>query len=957
MHKRLLAVALVLALWPSAGLLPAIAAEGGNAKAILSRIGAARGICVLPGDSRCQLALELARNSELTLYVELAGFEDVEAAARAADAAGLYGTRIHVQKGTPGRIGLADNVADAVVMPGDSRATPKAEVLRVLRPGGKAIVGQAEWTKPFPEGMDDWSHHYHGPDNNPQSLDRLARAPYLTQFIAEPRYGPAPQAAVASAGRIFMAFGHVAWHQREEPWLNTLIAMNGFNGTVLWTRPLTPGIMVDRSTMIATPTVLYLADEKSCKLIDAATGEIKDEIAPPAELSGGTFWKWMALEDGVLYALIGEAEPQDPVARWGSVQHGWPWGGISKGYNAADYRWGFARTLLAIDPKTKEVLWHHREDPPIDSRSLCMKNGRIYFCSFGRYLACLNAKTGKPVWRRTAEKDPEVFKAIGPYRPGHGYIGGWKSTVYVKCTDKVLYVVGPQVEWLTAISATDGGFLWKHPAKDLHIVIRDDGVYTIGAQNTQNDTKRLNLLSGEILASFQTHRRACTRSTGSVDGILFRASGGSGRFDPVTGKVQWISAMRPSCHVGVVIANGHLYWVPWVCDCNLQMFGVICCGPAGQFAFDQKADEQQRLEKAPGDPASVAKFDPSPADWPTYRADNARSARTQAAIPDRVVRLWRFAPPVAAEPTAPVAAGGMVFLGGSDGIVRALDAASGEVRWTAYTGGWVRFPPTISGGRALVGSDDGWVYALEAATGRLLWRFRAAPVERRIPVYGALPSTWPVASGVLVEKDTAYFAAGINDYDGTHVYAVDAATGKIRWQNNTAGHLDTWSRRGVACQGEILLGDGRLYLAGGNAVSPGVFDLASGRCLNDPPTAMGTSARRGRELRLSGGRVAVSGQPLHSRPDSPVYDKSAQWVNAVVVAKNADLACLVRKSQEGPAWILAARSLEDGGPLWTRPLPAAPVRWAIAVDAQGRVIVSLRNGQVVCFGKKAGGPG
>ena len=35
----------------------------------------------------------------------------------------------------------------------------------------------------------------------------------------------------------------------------------------------TPGIMVDRSTMIATPETLYLADDKSCKLLDAATGE------------------------------------------------------------------------------------------------------------------------------------------------------------------------------------------------------------------------------------------------------------------------------------------------------------------------------------------------------------------------------------------------------------------------------------------------------------------------------------------------------------------------------------------------------------------------------------------------------------------------------------------------------------------------------------------------------------
>jgi len=948
MRKRLLGLG-VLVVLSMAQFLPAIAAETSKARAILSRIGVTRGICVLLGDKGCELALGLARNSELTLFVQLASAEDVAAASRAADAAGLYGTRIVVAKGSPARIGLADNVADALVAAAP-RGVPKAEALRVLRPEGKALLGQKELIKPFPKGTDDWSHHYHGPDNNTQSRDRLARAPYMTQFIAEPRYGPAPQAAVASGGRIFMAFGHVAWHQREEPCLDTLIAMNGYNGTILWKRPLRSGIVVDRSTMIATPTTLYLADQKSCKLIDPATGKVRDEIVAPVKLTGGTFWKWMALDDGVLYALIGEAEGQDRVARWRRTGHGWPWGGISDGYNKGPYRWGFSSTLLAISPKTKRVLWRHREGEPIDSRGLCVKSGRIYICSFGKYVACLNAKTGREIWRRTAQKDPDIFRAIGPYRPGHGYVGGWKSTVYLKCTDRALYFVGPQVNWLTALSAEDGRFLWKYPARDLHIVIRDDGLYTIGCQGSKGHTNKLDPLTGKVLASYQTHRRACTRSTGSVDSILFRASGGSARFDPAAGKVQWISAMRPSCHVGVVVANGHLYWLPWTCDCNLQMFGVICLGPAGEFQFDQKATAQQRLDKVAAEPTKVAAFGASAADWPTYRANNARTARTQAAIPDKVVRLWAFAGK--AEPTAPVAVGGMAFLSGSDGIVRAFDAATGEPRWTAYAGGSVRFPPTIANGRALVGSDDGYAHAFEAATGRLLWRFRAAPAERRIPVYGRLLSTWPVASGVLVESGTAYLAAGINDFDGTHVYALDPATGAIKWQNNTSGHLDAWSRRGVACQGEMLLHNGRLYLAGGNAVSPGVFDIRNGQCLSRPPTSMGTRARRGRELRLAGGKVSVCGQPLHSLPEYPVYSGEVRWENPVVAAKNARLFCRRGKGAKGPTWQLVAQ--RDGRDLWQQPLPAEPVRWGMAVDAQGRTIVTLRNGQVLCFGKKPG---
>ena len=53
-------------------------------------------------------------------------------------------------------------------------------------------------------------------------------------------------------------------------------------------------------------------------------------------------------------------------------------------------------------------------------------------------------------------------------------------------------------------------------------------------------------------------------------------------------------------------------------------------------------------------------------------------------------------------------------------------------------------------------------------------------MERTIPVYSTLRSTWPVGSGVLVEDGIAYAAAGIANHDGTHVYALDAVTGKLR---------------------------------------------------------------------------------------------------------------------------------------------------------------------------------
>ncbi|MHC4228030.1 MAG: outer membrane protein assembly factor BamB family protein [Planctomycetota bacterium] len=984
-----------------------------RADSVLKEIGATRGICVLPGDTDCDLAIELAGKSDLLFYVQLQRARDVARACRAADEAGLFGTRIFIGKGSPANLHLAGNIADAVVVVDNTSNVSERDALRILRPGGKALLGTKVLVKPFPDGMDDWSHPYHGPDNNPLSEDRLIRAPYMTQFLSDPRYGPAPQLAVSAGGRVFKAFGHVAWHEREEPFLNTLVAFNGFNGTILWKQSLPEGLMVHRNTMIATPETLYLGDDKSCKLIDAATGRSKGEIIPPVDVAGGTFWKWMAMENGVLYGLLGEAEQTDETMRWKRQAHGWPWTGISKGYNQPEQPWGFGQNLLAIDPKTKEVLWRHHEDEPMDGRAVCMKNGRIFAFRFGTYLTCLDARNGNVLWRKIKDNAPELFETLGEYLTRQSWQTNWRTTVYLKCSDKVLYFAGPQIGKLLAVSAEDGRILWQHPYDNFQLIIRDDGLYAISGPWGNNLSKKFDPLTGEILAELPTGRRACTRPTGTSDSILFRAMGGSIRLDLDSDRPRWLSPMRPPCHDGVTVANGLLYWWPFACDCQLSLNGLTCLGPAGDFDFTPDTAGAEHLQKSRRGVAPAESLKASDADWPTFRANNERTATIQAIVPESSNVLWRteLSAPAGARLTAPVAVGNLVLLAGSDGVVRALDSDTGREQWKAYTGGEIRIPPTVWKGRALVGSGDGWVYAFEAATGRLLWRFRAAPVERKMPVYGKLLSTWPAASGVLVEDETAYVAAGLVNYDGTYVYALDPATGNVKWCNNTSGHLDPEAKTGVSVQGHLLLHENKLYLAGGNAVSPAVYDIRDGRCLNDQAPLAGceSTSPRGWELFLVGDRVIACGNPFYTHPDIPVYDhtvtKKLLHTSAkqrdIVWIDNSRLACyepLDRdvlnqcvtdekiprhitqawgefKVSEKPLWQfscansvalavtknavviadasrVAAVEISSGKRLWSQTLPSAPVPWGMAVDRAGRVVLSLVDGQVISIGRQ-----
>ncbi|UCC99566.1 MAG: PQQ-binding-like beta-propeller repeat protein, partial [Phycisphaerales bacterium] len=383
---------------------------------ILERIGVKRGICVLLADGSGELAVELARESKLLIYVQLSQTEDVEQVRRVADDAGFYGTRIFVDKGPLNRLHLADNMADAIVATGRAGAVPEAEVLRVLRPQARALLGRKVLIKPNLAGVDDWSYPYHHSDNNPQSGDLVARAPYLTQFIAEPKFCPSPAVTVAAGGRIFRAYGHLAHQANQNAMLNTLLAVNAYNGTILWKRPLREGFMILRNTIIATPETLYLADDKSCKLIDAATGGLKDELIVSENGTGGTVWKWMALDNDVLYTLTGGEEVKAfPLRSDSSGLGGWPranWSGFD--YPDAQTAWGQGRTLLAIDLKTKKVLWRHGEQEPVDGRTVCMRNGRIYYLSPEKLLACLNAETGGIVWKTS---DAILLKAIGPLFP------------------------------------------------------------------------------------------------------------------------------------------------------------------------------------------------------------------------------------------------------------------------------------------------------------------------------------------------------------------------------------------------------------------------------------------------------------------------------------------------------------------------------------------------------------
>ena len=951
-----------------------------------------RGVIAIIGaePSDLESIIELGLQGELILYVQTPDQVLANVIRSRADDAGLLGRRLFVQTGSAETIHLGDNVADRIVIANSPKTVPSnQEMMRPLRPRGIVLQGNERHTKPVPNGIDAWSHPYHGPDNNPQSDDQLVRGNFRTQFIGYPKFSPMPEQTVVAGGRIYKAMGHIAHKANQNEMLNTLLCINAYNGIILWRRDLSPGFMLHRNTMIATEDALYMGDHESCKVIDGESGKLREEIKIDPAITDGPVWKWMAMRDGVLYALVGNPEVKIETQR--AIRRGlghWPWG-MWEGHDYDDPRtsFGFGRTLVALDLKTKEPIWHFRDTEFLDARAVCMNDTQIFFYCPGKFLAAIDRYTGKLLWKN---RDSELLNAIDDQERAQHYITGYATTCYIKCNQDYLFFAGPQRTRMVVASTKDGKLEWTNPTGNLQLVLREDAIWAAGPQKSENGMK-LDYATGKILETFPA-RRACTRATGCADSVFYRASGGTVRVLTESNTAQHIDPMRPPCQDGVIVADGHLYWGPWMCGCQLSLYGNIGLKPISGSMSSNKA-EPARIT---GDlSAAVPSLQTNAADWSVYRGNNARTDFTSIEIPENVKLTWNVKASDGVLPTAPVTAGGMVFVADRSGAIRGFDH-DGQLVWTTYTAGPIYYPPTIDHDRLYVGSADGRVYALAARDGRFLWSYRVGPADYWIPVYDRLLSAWPVSGGIVVDNGTVYAAAGIAHYDGTHVVALDALDGRLKASNRNSGTLEQEVNNGISMQGNLTIVDGELRFLAGGVYETARYDLQSLRCLNTPKSQVTSQYRTafypyypeyGKYVSLDyqctdgcflshdasyeGSQfVNLARQPVLPDGTPKPVKEAARWVRRggkvpeAIWTDKADrrftsfavtdktLLATGHPDALPNESFLVSMNTSDGTDQWIAPLPANAVKGGIALDHHGRIYLTLENGALLCFDPK-----
>ncbi len=186
-----------------------------------------------------------------------------------------------------------------------------------------------------------------------------------------------------------------------------------------------------------------------------------------------------------------------------------------------------------------------------------------------------------------------------------------------------------------------------------------------------------------------------------------------------------------------------------------------------------------------------------------------------------VQTLWRFQTGSAVY-SSPALADGRLYVGSTDGCLYAISAADGQLIWKVQTGGAVNSSPALSGGLVYFSSRDGFFYALSAADGREKWRFETEG-ERWFEAKGlhfcqprnqTIADVWDFfLSSPLIVDGKFYCGSG----DG-HVYALDAAMGKLIWKFKTGDvvHAAPAFDRGViyigswdSCMYALNASDGR----------------------------------------------------------------------------------------------------------------------------------------------------
>jgi len=683
-----------------------------------------------------------------------------------------------------------DNLVNAVVAVGKPSAGLRAEMLRVLAPGGGAVILEdasgavlERFAKPVPPEIDDWTHFLHDADNNAVAADSVVAPPRHVQWLAGPKWtrhhdvdkggNPSIRPVLTAGGRLYYMIDETLSSNMALPGTWFLHARDAFNGILLWKK----AVKVERGTL-----------EKVWRTMIVDERHVFAPLAPGAPLSvidgrsgrtlrncQGTEGFTEVVKDGPTLFLAANGKIVSVSAATG--KRGWTW-----------------------SPEAGESVVR---------LTLAAADGRV-FVRTSKRVCCLAADTGQPAWEwaAAAPRKPMQTRRVATHERllvagdvvlvSHGgkdpNVLGKDARIYKGSHARVHDYEGQ----LSALSADDGRVLWTteylpslDDRKPGELYVVGDTVW-LGPDFSQPRELRSGKVQQErsVLDRLWTdgHHYRCYPSKATTRYVM-TPKRGMEMFHLEGDNHSRNNWLRSTCTIGVTPANGLIYNPPHSCGCYMeaQLFGFWALAGQGARKELPAVADDQRLRKGPAYGKLSGAGGPSP--WPTYRGNGERGGSCPQSLPDALETTWTAK--VGGRPGAVSLGDGKVFAVSLAGqTLHALSSESGKAVWQFTAGGAIDSPPTFvnSAGCLLLGARDGYVYCLRASDGALAWRFLVARGRMNTVEFGQVASVWPVHGSVLVQDRTAYVCAGRCSYldGGIDIYGLDVVTGKVLHRRTVA---------------------------------------------------------------------------------------------------------------------------------------------------------------------------
>jgi outer membrane protein assembly factor BamB len=988
-------------------------ASENNAEAIVTKTGVAGGLISFPQANAADesLMMELAKRPSMIVHATVKDQKLVAHLREAGEAAGILGRSLYVEFGDAARTPYADRMVDLMIVSDLTEADLKPELrsewLRVLTPRRGAIffsrnanILRAE----LPAGSDSWTHRNHGADNVQVSNDSTFKAPFLSQWWSLPRMeGTWGTAVVSDKGRLFTIRSS---RRSNEPVI--LSARSLANGLVLWQKKIRPapegqriplgGYVPGRSCIAVNGDNLYIIDRDAVAILDAETGRGLERIIGPRP-DGNV--KWLAISQGKLAVLSGEIDRVQAI-KWQTVC-GNPIGRDLAVYDLATKKQLWRDTITGdIDERALALrdgriiylaqgvgvvcrnlvdgtqLWKNNDEAlqvnfqmPDQSKTeqflgsepiiLALEEVLILRSPLSKNVYALSAKDGATLWNRPSGM---TYRSV-PAVPVNG-----------------LWLGPDSVDLKTGKPATGPKYIFSGCGTTL---ATPD--YLITCFGAMSDLKNDQMIRKADLKGI------CDLGSVLSEGIL------------ITVPNECHCELPVKCYRALV-SGGAID--PHSAPPTAERLTILENTDPSALPLTDADWPTYRHDAARSAASSASLNDGAQILW-QWKPNGVVQYKTTW---DVVAKGPRIAPDFIA--SAPIAASGMIYFISADGFVRCLKASDGKEIWKFATAAMSFAPPTIWEGRILVGSSDGRVYCLDASTGKPLWNLLLAPHDRRIFWNGHLINTWPVIGGVTVKDGVGYAVSGYTSENGIHAYAFDPKTGKVLWEKHDAGTAGMASDGGIAINGGRLciagisggsfdLKTGEWKIAdrvtasvssfGGEIIGLcGKWALSGGRRLTELQSDVTSPIMDHREFPMGlpcvtslpawDAQIVVFGPSkinssslLAAETEKFVTWKSEElaaksktrkgdlspvkfWESttpgpgtpaAFVLAKNAVVAAFVGGPKASDKLVALKRT--DGTASWSVDLPEQPAMNQLAIDRDGRVLVGLCDGSVICVGK------